>query len=525
LNQSSLIVGLLSPDAVASRNVKNEWDWAIQNKKQLILLMTRPCAIPHRYISINFIEAPPDNLSTALAALMQVPGLPSRAAALPVPRTRYARSGDINIAYQEFGEGNVDLVFVPGYVSHVEHLWKLPAMATFLRRLASFSRVMLFDKRGTGMSDRIGRIATLEERMDDIRAVMDACKSEHAAIMGVSEGGPLSLLFAATHPSRTKSLIVYGGRATYVQHADYPWMEPSEKLHQELDATEKTLFETWGTVESALESIRLRAPSAVNNVELVSWFAELQRLGASPGAEIARQRMNLEIDVRHILRAVHVPTLVLNRLGDQSSNIGEARYIAERIPDAVLVELPGDAHLPWEGDQDALFSAIEQFIEGIALPEPVPAPEQETVLATVVHLASDGMDRGALKAAAAKEIKRFRGRMVTRSNSGVDAIFDGPARAIHFAHAMSSATGRGDSMRIGIQIGEVELSDLGPSSPPFESARHLAESAQPQQIVVTGLVRDLVAGSGIRFDCLPDGQAVSITDVPVALVVNQDSLT
>jgi hypothetical protein len=203
------VVGLLSPDAVASRNVKNEWDWALQNDKQLILLKTRPCVIPHRYVSINFIDATTDDLGAALDELMRVPGLTPRAAEIPVPRTRYARSGDLNIAYQEVGDGPIDLIWVPGYISHVEHNWKLPAMATFIRRFASFSRLMLFDKRGTGMSDRTGRISTLEERMDDIRAVMDACKSERAVVMGISEGVPLSILFAATYPDRTRSLILY----------------------------------------------------------------------------------------------------------------------------------------------------------------------------------------------------------------------------------------------------------------------------------------------------------------------------
>jgi hypothetical protein len=223
LNQSQLVVGLLSPDAVASRNVKNEWDWALQNDKQLILLMTRPCVIPHRYVSINFLDATTGDLGAALDELMRVPGLTPRLTELPVPRTRYARSDQASIAYQVFGEGEVELVFVPGFISHVEYGWALPSLAAFYRRLASSSRVMLFDKRGTGMSDRTGGIPTLEERMDDIRAVMDACKSERAVIMGISEGVPLSILFAATYPDRTQSLILYGGSATYVQQDDYPW--------------------------------------------------------------------------------------------------------------------------------------------------------------------------------------------------------------------------------------------------------------------------------------------------------------
>jgi pimeloyl-ACP methyl ester carboxylesterase len=520
LNQSQLVVGLLSPDAVASRNVKNEWDWALQNDKQLILLMTRPCVIPHRYVSINFLDATTAELSTALDEVMQVPGLQPEAVKIPVPRTRYARSGELNIAYQVFGEGAADLVFVPGYISHVEHFWKLPAMAAFLRRLASFARVMLFDKRGTGMSDRTGRISTLEERMDDIRAVMDACKSERAAIMGISEGVALSILFAATYPDRTRSLILYGGRASYVQHPDYPWMRPVERQRQEIDATAETLYETWGTAESARESIRMRAPSAEDDEELVSWFAELQRLGASPGAEIARQRMNLEIDVRHILSAVRVPTLVPHRIGDLSANIGEARYVAERIPGAHLVELPGVDHLPMVGDQDSLFSAFERFLA--APPEELPTIERETVLATIVHLESDEMEPAALAAVATEIVSRFKGRVVGSRTEGVDAVFDGPARAVRFAGAVM-ATGRSE-LRTGIQIGEVEIGNGDVAGPPIDSAHRLAELAQPGQILATSTIRDLVAGSGIHFDRLSAGQAAKVADVTEVLIVDRDSL-
>jgi pimeloyl-ACP methyl ester carboxylesterase len=484
--------------------------------------MTRPCVIPHRYVSINFIDATTDELGAALDKLMRVPGLQPGAAEIPVPRTRYARSGDLNIAYHRFGEGEVDLVFVPGYISHVEHFWKLPAMATFLRRLASFSRVMLFDKQGTGMSDRTGRISTLEERMDDIRAVMDACKSERAVLMGISEGVPLSILFAATYPDRTKSLILYGGRASYVQHPDYPWMRPAEQQVQEIDATAETLYETWGTAESARESIQMRAPSAEDDVELVSWFSELQRLGASPGAEIARQRMNLEIDVRHILPAIRVPTLVPHRVGDLSANIGEARYIAKRIPGAQLVELPGADHLPMVGDQDSLFSAIKRFLA--EPPEDTPVMERETVLATIVHLASDEVDPEALAAVPINIVPRFKGRVVGSSTEGVAAVFDGPARAVRFAGAVLDTT-RGSGMRVGIQIGEIDIGDADVAGPSVEIAHRLAEQAQPGQILATSIVRDLVAGSGIRFESLRDGQVVNVAATTDVLMVDRGSVS
>jgi pimeloyl-ACP methyl ester carboxylesterase len=520
LNGADLVVGILSPDAVASRNVKNEWDWAIQNDKDLILLMARSCVIPHRYVSISFIDATGD-LRPALEELRRVPALRS-VSAVSAPRTRYARSGEVSIAYQEFGGGDLDLVLVPGYISHVEHLWKLPAAATFLRRLGSLARVILFDKRGTGMSDRLGRISTLEERMDDIRAVMDACRSERAVIMGVSEGVPLSILFAATYPERTRALIPYAGPATYVQQPDYPWQKPIEEQRREIDAAVETLYETWGSVESARESLRVRAPAVADDEEAAAWFAELQRLGASPGAEIARQRMNLDIDIRHVLPVVRVPTLVLNRVEDLSVDIEEARYIAERIPGAVLAELPGDMHIPWEGDQESLFAAIERFLA--TLDEEKLGEERETVLATIVHIAGEAAAADALAAAAASASVRFRGRIVSTGAGGIDAVFDGPARAIRFADAVVAASPN-SAARAGIQTGELELSERSAAGPPCEAARALAALAQPGQIMVSGTVRDLVAGSGIRFAPLRDDQEGEIANVSQALAVDRGSLS
>jgi hypothetical protein len=232
LCQATLILGLLSPDAVTSRNVKNEWDWAIHNAKPLILLKIRPSETPHRYVSINYIDATKHGLDTALDQLMRIPDLQSApgpvvAASAPgpvvaVPQTEFVERGGLTIAYHVFGAGDIDLVYVPGSVSHVEQLWKLPAMAAFLRGLASFSRVMLVDVRGTGMAARPGRIASLEERMDDLCAVMDSCQSERAVLFGVSGGAPLAILFAATYPKRTRALVLYGGRASLGQAAREP---------------------------------------------------------------------------------------------------------------------------------------------------------------------------------------------------------------------------------------------------------------------------------------------------------------
>jgi pimeloyl-ACP methyl ester carboxylesterase len=521
LAESDLVVGLLSPDSVASRNVKNEWDWAIQNGKQLILLVTRPCVIPHRYVSINFIDATHDGIDAALAELVQIPDLRPKQPELAVPRTRYARSGDVSVAYQVFGEGPIDLVAVPGFISHVEYTWKLPGLVAWFRRLASFSRVIMFDKRGTGMSDRTGRIATMEERMDDIRAVMDASQSERAVIMGVSEGVPLSVLFAAAHPERSQALILYGGSATYVQQPDYPWRKPLAEQLRQSEADEASLFETWGAMQMAREEMAAwLAPSAVDDESLVAWFAELMRLGASPGAIIALDRMNLQVDVRHVLPTIRVPTLVVNRTGDRDAKIEEARYIAARIPGAVLAEFPGDDHFFVVGDQESLLDAIERFVNEQREQPPVAA--RETILATVVHLAGDGVNAADLRAAAERAAGRFKGRIVA-GESGINAIFDGPGRAIRFADAVSAAQ-PGGQVRSGIQTGEIELAENGVSGQPVEIAQRLAGLAAPGQVLATGIVRDLVAGSGIRFDAAPEEQTRAMPDGAQVLVVDRESL-
>jgi hypothetical protein len=255
---------------------------------------------------------------------------------------------------------------------------------------------------------------------------------------------------------------------------------------------------------------------------LVSWFAELQRLGASPGAEIARQRMNLGIDIRHVLPVVRVPTLVVNRVGDLSVDIEEARYIAERIPGAGLAELPGDAHIPWEGDQDPLFAAVERFLATVA--EEPPAEERETVLATLVHIAGDGLPAAELAALAGRAGERFRGRIVAAGEDGIDAVFDGPARAIRFADAVVAAA-PDSAARAGIQTGELELSERSAAGPPCEAARALAALALPGQIMVSGTVRDLVAGSGIRFEPIAGDQVGEIANVAQALAVERGSLS
>ena len=522
LGAADFVVGLLSPDSVDSRNVKNEWDWAIQNGKRLILLQTRACVIPHRYVSINFIDAADEDLISALGLLVRTLGLQPKQAELPLPQTRYARSGDLSIAYQTFGEGSIDFVLVPGFVSHVEHFWRLPAMVEFLQRLGSFTRTIMFDKRGTGLSDRISGISTLEERMDDIRAVMDANGVKNAVIAGVSEGVPLSVLFAATYPERTSALVLYGGSASYVRRPDYPWKPTLEQARLQVDESEKTLFENWGTTAYARELLKLLAPTMIDDKVFVDWFAGLLRLGGSPGSRIALTRMNLEIDVRSVLPTIRVPTLVLHRAGDLDSVAGENKYLAEHIPAAVRSEHDSEDHIPWAGDQEPLFAAIEQFIAS-TVPSREIEDEPETVLATVVCVQGDEVEQGQLSAFAQREAFRFRGQV--SAGAGVVASFDGPARAIRFADAVGEAAKRaGFDCRCGLHTGAVSIDKNRMRGAAVDMARALANAGRDGQLLATSIVRDLVAGSGIRFKPAADEQTARLSGVTPVLVVDRTSL-
>ena len=272
-----------------------------------------------------------------------------------IPQVHYTRSGNVNIAYQVVGEGPLDIVFVMGWVSHLEEFWTEPSFARFLTRLAGFSRLILFDKRGTGLSDRVSELPTLEQRMDDVRAVMDAVGSTRAALLGVSEGGPMCALFAATYPARTLALMMIGWYARRLWAPDYPWgprEEQREAFYAEIE-------QHWG----GPLGIEERAPSRANDPAFRDWWAHYLRQGASPGAALALTRMNAEVDIREVLPLVRVPSLVMHRTGDRCLLVEEGRYLASRIPGARFVELPGNDHLPFVGDQDEIVSVIERFVE------------------------------------------------------------------------------------------------------------------------------------------------------------------
>ena len=420
------------------------------------------------------------------------------------PETRYAKSGDVNIAYQVVGDGPVDLVFVPGWVSHLEYAWENPYMARFYGRLASFSRMVVFDKRGTGMSDRVPNDAlpTLEERMDDVRAVMSASGVERAALMGVSEGGSMSALFAATYPERTSSLVIYGGFAKRIWDPEYPWAPKPEERQQWIDLLE----EEWGG-EVDLATL---APSVASEVPFKRWFATYLRLAASPGAAVALARMNTPVDIRHVLPAMRVPTLILHRTGDLDVDVGNARYMAEKIPGAKFVELPGEDHLPWVGDVDALLDEVQEFLTGVR-----PAPIPDRVLATVLFTDIVGSTQRVAElgdrrwtdlleahhAAFRRELTRFRGREIKTTGDGFLAAFDGPARGIRCALSIrDTLQNLGIDIRAGLHSGECEVigDDLGGIA--VHIGARVAAMARPGEILVSSTVKDLVSGSGIPFE-------------------------
>ena len=421
------------------------------------------------------------------------------------PETMYARSGEVNIAYQVVGDAPLDLVFVMGWVSHMEYFWREPSFARFLRRLSSFSRLILFDKRGTGLSDRvpINRLPTLEQRMDDVRAVMDAAGSERAALCGVSEGGPMCSLFAATYPEKTSALVMIGTYAKRVRDADYPWAPSVEERQHFFEEIRRH----WGGPVGLEE----RAPSAADDPRFREWWATYLRMGASPGAALALTQMNAEIDVRHVLPSIHVPTLVIHRSEDQCLKVEEGRYVAERIPGARYVELPGRDHLPFVGDQDAILDEVEEFLTGARH-----TPEPDRVLATVLftRIADAQEQRTAwpgvglrqgliqrLRAYVRKEIEWFRGREIDMVGDRPLAIFDGPARAVRCAYAIVEYASRlGVEMRAGLHTGECDVVDGKVTGIAAEIGVQVANRAAAGEVLVSNTVKDLVAGSGINFE-------------------------
>jgi pimeloyl-ACP methyl ester carboxylesterase len=420
------------------------------------------------------------------------------------PETRYASSDDVNIAYQVVGSGPFDLVYVPGWVSNIEVMWEEPRLAAFLERLASFSRLILFDKRGTGLSDAVpdDHLPTLERRMDDVRAVMDAAGSERAALLGHSEGGNMCIVFSASFPERTSALVLLGSYAKRSRSDDYPWAPDPVDREREIQEAERT----WGRVDFA----PTLAPSLAQDEAFRSWFKRYLRLSASPRAAAALLRMNTTIDTRAVLPAIRVPTLCIYRTDDPDVTVDEGRFIAGQIPEARFVELPGADHLMWAGDSSAILDEVEGFLTGVRR-----GPEPDRVLTTVLFTDMVGSteraatlgDRawselvGRHHAAIRRELDRSRGREVDTAGDGFLAMFDGPARAVRCAvAARESVAELGLEIRAGVHTGEVERAGTGIRGMAVHVGARIAGSAAAGEVLVSRTVKDLVSGSGIVFE-------------------------
>jgi len=424
-----------------------------------------------------------------------------------VSETRYAKSGDVNIAYRVAGEGAFDIVFVPGAGSHVELTWEVPSLRTMVGRLAATGRLIHFDKRGTGMSDQVSAGTPLETRMDDVRAVMDAAGSERAALVGISEGVPMSLLFAATYPERAWALVLYGGYARVLRAHDYPF-GPTESEYLKNVAA--------GADRTSLEDMEARARRASPGSpdEEVAALARYFFHSLTPGARAALNRMNMAIDVRHVLPAIRVPTLVLHTTDDPWIEVGQGRHVAEHVPGATYVELPGDFHVPSEAQAGPLMDEIERFVRRAWEAGAAADEEPDRVLATVLFTdivgaserASTLGDRDWRKLLeqhhelVRRQLVRFRGREVDTAGDGFFASFDGPARAIRCACAISESVRElGLDVRAGLHTGECEVVDGKVAGIAVHTGARVASQAETGEVLVSSTVKDLVAGSGIEF--------------------------
>jgi class 3 adenylate cyclase len=419
-----------------------------------------------------------------------------------VTEVRFARSGDVDIAYRIVGDGPIDLVYAQGAYTHLEIYWELPQFRRYCERLAEFTRLILFDKRGMGMSDRVPGATTLEQRMDDIRAIMDAAGSGRAAVMGESEGGPLAMLFAAAHPERTVSLILQGAEVRERTDEEWPW---GESTPEEFEAAMATLPERWGK-GLGIDAI---APSVAGQPWARAWRGRVQLHAHTPGSAEAFMRMAYDIDVRHVVPAINVPTLVVHAVDDAVCHVENARYLARNIPGAKYVELDTDDHVPWF-DPDETLAEIREFLTGQR-----EARTRNRLLATVLFTDLVGSTAQAVElgdrrwrdlleqhhASVRRELARFDGNEVDTAGDGFFATFDGPARAIRCAQAIVDSVRRlGLAVRAGLHTGEVELADGKVAGIAVNIGARVATQARSGEVLVSGTVRDLVAGSGLEFE-------------------------
>jgi class 3 adenylate cyclase len=428
-----------------------------------------------------------------------------------MPEIRFAKSGDVHIAYQVEGDGPVDLVYIPDWVSNLELQWEEPTNARFLERLASFSRLLLFDKRGIGLSDRTVDLDlfSLEVRTDDVRAVMDAVRSERAFIFGAGDdGGSIAAMFGATHAHRTLGLILFETRAKGLAADDYPYgYDPSGPA---VWASEAESF--WASDAYARRWLSLTAPSVANDDRVLRWYSRLIRQSASPGTELAFERTTASLDIRGILPAIHAPTLVLHRTGDLDISVDAGRDLAARIPGARFVELAGDDALPWAGDQDALVDEVERFVTGSG---PTPTTSEDRVLSTILFtdIVGSTQKAAALGDQAWKDLvarhddvirsalSTHRGIEIATTGDGFLATFDGPARAVRCAQQITrDVRSLGIEVRAGCHTGEIEQEDGGIRGIAVHIAARVMGIAGPSEVFVSSTVKDLVGGSGLSFE-------------------------
>ena len=422
------------------------------------------------------------------------------------PETRYAKSGDINIAYQVLGEGSPDLAAVE-VISHIELDWEGPSKSRFFTRLASICRLVRVNQRGTGMSDRDVAAPTLETRMDDIRAVLDAVGSERAALFGLGDASPLSVLFAATYPERTSGLILMNSSPRFVRSPNLPWLPTREETQRQADEAERR----WGDPAFAYEFLRAANPSATDD-ELRT-AARIFRLSVSPGAAAAYIRMNIDVDVCDLLPLIRVPTLILHRKDVGAWDIRSGRYLADHIPGSRFVELPGADFLPAYGEQELLFDELERFLADVAAGKHAEV-EPDRVLATVLFSDIVGSSEKAASLGdrawrellerhhelVRRELVRFRGQEVDTAGDGFLAAFDGPARAIRCGCAIAESMPElGLDVRVGLHTGECELVDGKVAGIAVHTGARVAALALPGEVLVSSTVKDLVAGSGLVF--------------------------
>lgn len=432
------------------------------------------------------------------------------------PVTEYVRAGEVHIAYQVVGDGPIDLLFVPGWVSNIELVWEEPRQADFLRRLSEFSRLVLFDKRGTGVSDPVpaDRPPTLEDRLADANAVLESISSNQTAVFGFSEGGSTSALFAATYPERTSALVLWGATPRISWAEDWPWGLTRDEGIVQLKSIEAGDFSKHFGVEYFV-------PSLVGDTEFLQWAGRYARMSASPAMYAALMRTNGATDVRGVLPSITAPTLVLHRNDDWVADVRASEYLADHIPGAQLVTLAGEDHWPWIGDSELALAEIQQFLVGTR-----PAPRTDRFLTTVLftdivestQTAEELGDRAwsdlldTHDRFTRKEVRRFQGEWVKGTGDGALATFDGPARAVDCArNLLAIAEQHGFELRAGLHTGEAERRGNDVAGLAVHIAARVSDKASPGEVLVTGIVKDLVAGSGIRFE---DRGTTSLKGIP-----------